>query len=78
MRREELTDLNAFLVVAEAQSFTRAAANLATSQSALSHTLRRLETRPGVRLLTRTTRRVAPTEAGERLLRTLRPARRPI
>jgi DNA-binding transcriptional LysR family regulator len=74
MRREELADLNAFLVVAEQQSFTRAAAKLGTSQSALSYTLRRLETRLGVRLLTRTTRRVAPTEAGERLLRTLRPA----
>ena len=74
MRREELADLKAFLVVAEEQSFTRAAAKLGTSQSALSYTLRRLETRLGVRLLTRTTRRVAPTEAGERLLRTLRPA----
>ena len=74
MRREELADLNAFLVVAEEQSFTRAAAKLGTSQSALSYTVRRLETRLGVRLLTRTTRRVAPTEAGERLLRTLRPA----
>ena len=74
MRREELADLNAFLAVAEEQSFTRAAARLGTSQSTLSYTLRRLETRLGVRLLTRTTRRVAPTEAGERLLRTLRPA----
>ena len=74
MRREELVDLNAFAVVAEEQSFTRAAAKLRTSQSALSHTVRRLETRLGVRLLTRTTRRVAPTEAGERLLRTLGPA----
>jgi len=74
MRREELGDLNAFQVVAEEQSFTRAAAKLGTSQSALSYTVRRLETRLGVRLLTRTTRRVAPTEAGERLLRTLRPA----
>src|SRR5258706_4225780 len=74
MRREELVDLNAFLTVAEEQSFTRAAAKLATSQSALSHTIRRLETRLGVRLLTRTTRRVAPTEAGERLLKTLGPA----
>jgi DNA-binding transcriptional LysR family regulator len=74
MRREELADLNAFLVVAEEQSFTRAAAKLGTSQSALSYTLRRLETRLGVRLLTRTTRRVAPTQAGEKLLRTLRPA----
>jgi DNA-binding transcriptional LysR family regulator len=74
MRREELVDLNAFLTVAEEQSFTRAAAKLGTSQSALSHTVRRLETRLGVRLLTRTTRSVAPTEAGERLLSTLRPA----
>jgi DNA-binding transcriptional LysR family regulator len=74
MRREELADLNAFVVVAEEQSFTRAAAKLGTSQSALSYTLRRLEARLGVRLLTRTTRRVAPTQAGEKLLRTLRPA----
>jgi DNA-binding transcriptional LysR family regulator len=74
MRREELIDLNAFLVVAEEQSFTRAAAKLGTSQSALSHTMRRLEERLGVRLLVRTTRRVAPTEAGERLLKTLGPA----
>src|SRR3954453_16046909 len=74
MRREELVDLNAFLTVAEEQSFTRAAAKLGTSQSALSHTVRRLETRLGVRLLTRTTRHVAPTEAGERLLKTLGPA----
>ena len=61
-------------MVAEEQSFTRAAAKLGTSQSSLSHTIRRLETRLGVRLLTRTTRSVAPTEAGERLLRALRPA----
>src|ERR1700753_3628432 len=74
MRREELVDLNAFLTVAEQQSFTRAAAKLGTSQSALSYTLRRLEERLGVPLLTPTTRRVAPTEAGERLLSTLRPA----
>lgn len=74
MRREELVDLNAFMTVAEEHSFTRAAARLGTSQSALSHTIRRLETRLGVRLLTRTTRSVAPTEAGERLLATLRPA----
>jgi DNA-binding transcriptional LysR family regulator len=74
MRREELVDLNAFLVVAEEQSFTRAAAKLGTSQSALSYTVRRLEERLGVRLLVRTTRRVAPTEAGERLLKTLGPA----
>ncbi|NTJ11771.1 LysR family transcriptional regulator [Rhizobium lusitanum] len=74
MRREELVDLNAFMTVAEEQNFTRAAARLGTSQSALSHTIRRLEARLGVRLLTRTTRNVAPTEAGERLLDTLRPA----
>jgi DNA-binding transcriptional LysR family regulator len=74
MRREALADLNAFLTVAEEQSFTRAAAKLGTSQSSLSHTIRRLEARLGVRLLTRTTRSVAPTEAGERLLGTLRPA----
>ncbi len=74
MKREDLVDLNALLVVAEEQSFTRAAAKLGTSQSSLSHTIRRLETRLGVRLLTRTTRSVAPTDAGERLLATLRPA----
>jgi DNA-binding transcriptional LysR family regulator len=74
MRREELVDLYAFLVVAEERSFTRAAVKLGTSQSALSHTIRRLETHLGVRLLTRTTRSVAPTEAGERLLKTLGPA----
>jgi DNA-binding transcriptional LysR family regulator len=74
MPRDELADLNAFLTVAQEQSFTRAAAKLGTSQSALSYTVRRLETRLGVRLLTRTTRRVAPTEAGERLLKTLAPA----
>jgi DNA-binding transcriptional LysR family regulator len=64
----------AFLAVAEERSFTRAAAKLGTSQSALSHTIRRLEARLGLRLLTRTTRSVAPTEAGERLVETLRPA----
>src|SRR4051812_3292705 len=74
MRREELVDLNAFVTVAEEQSFTRAAAKLGTSQSALSYTVRRLETRLGIRLLTRTTRKVAPTEAGERLLQMLGPA----
>ncbi|MFT3999061.1 MAG: LysR family transcriptional regulator [Rhizobium sp.] len=74
MQREELVDLNAFAVVAEEKSFTRAAARLGTSQSSLSHTIRRLEARLGLRLLTRTTRNVAPTEAGERLLATLRPA----
>ncbi|APT59859.1 LysR family transcriptional regulator [Roseomonas gilardii] len=74
MRREDLSDLGAFLAVAEARSFTRAAAGLGTSQSALSHTIRRLEARLGVRLLTRTTRSVVPTEAGEALLGTLVPA----
>lgn len=74
MQREDLVDLNAFVAVAEEESFTRAAAKLGTSQSALSHTVRRLETRLGVRLLTRTTRRVALTQAGERLLKTVVPA----
>lgn len=74
MIRDDLVDLNAFMAVAEERSFTHAAAKLGTSQSALSHTVRRLETRLGVRLLTRTTRSVAPTTAGERLLATLTPA----
>lgn len=74
MKRDELGDLAAFLAVAEARSFTRAAAHLGTSQSALSHTVRRLEARLGLRLLLRTTRSVAMTEAGERLAETLRPA----
>src|SRR4051812_16342702 len=74
MRGSELGDLLAFVAVAEERSFTKAAAKLGVSQSALSYTVRRLETRLGVRLLNRTTRSVAPTEGGERLLRTLRPA----
>src|SRR5580658_7173535 len=74
MRRDELGDLTSFLAVAEERSFTRAAARLGTSQSAVSHTVRRLEERLGLRLLTRTTRSVAPTEAGDRLMETLRPA----
>ena len=74
MQREDAGDLLAFMAVAAERSFTRAAAKLATSQSALSHTVRRLETRLGLRLLTRTTRSVALTEAGERLLRTIGPA----
>jgi DNA-binding transcriptional LysR family regulator len=74
MLRDEAGDLLAFMAVAREGNFTRAAAKLATSQSALSHTVRRLETRLGLRLLTRTTRRVALTEAGERLLRTIDPA----
>jgi DNA-binding transcriptional LysR family regulator len=63
-----------FLAVAEERSFTRAAARLGVSQSALSHSMRRLEAKLGLRLLTRTTRSVSPTVAGERLLETLRPA----
>jgi DNA-binding transcriptional LysR family regulator len=74
MKGSGLGDLAAFLAVAEEKSFTRAAAKLGVSQSALSYTVRRLETRLGLRLLNRTTRSVAPTEGGERLLRTLRPA----
>jgi DNA-binding transcriptional LysR family regulator len=73
MPRENLNDLLAFLAVAKERSFTRAAAQLGVSQSALSHTVRGLEERIGLRLLTRTTRSVAPTEAGERLLRTAGP-----
>jgi DNA-binding transcriptional LysR family regulator len=68
MPRENFNDLLAFLAVARERSFTRAAARLGVSQSALSHTIRGLEERLGLRLLTRTTRSVAPTEAGERLL----------
>jgi DNA-binding transcriptional LysR family regulator len=68
-----MNDLLAFLAVARERSFTRAAAHLGVSQSALSHTMRGLEERLGLRLLTRTTRTVATTEAGERLLRTLGP-----
>ncbi len=74
MRRRDFGELDAFMVVAEERSFTRAAAKLGTSQSTLSQTIRRLETRLGLRLLTRTTRSVAATEAGERLMETLRPA----
>ncbi|MEK1889717.1 MAG: LysR family transcriptional regulator [Phyllobacterium sp.] len=73
MARENLNDLVAFLAVARERNFTRAAAQLGISQSALSHTIRALETRLGVRLLTRTTRSVAPTEAGQRLLATVGP-----
>jgi DNA-binding transcriptional LysR family regulator len=71
--RENIGDLIAFVAVARERSFTRAAAKLGVSQSALSHTIRGLETRLGVRLLTRTTRSVSATEAGERLLRTAGP-----
>ncbi|TXC70313.1 LysR family transcriptional regulator [Sphingomonas ginsenosidivorax] len=74
MGREDLGSLAMFLAVAEEKSFTRAAARLGVSQSALSHSMRRLEAKLGLRLLTRTTRSVSPTIAGERLLDTLRPA----
>lgn len=73
MQRGTLDDLVAFVAVGREQSFTKAAAKLGVSQSALSHTIRALETRLGVRLLTRTTRSVSPTTAGERLLHTLEP-----
>src|SRR5438132_14080195 len=71
MQHENFNDLLAFLAVARERSFTRAAAKLGVSQSALSHTISGLEARLGLRLLTRTTRSVSPTEAGERLLRTV-------
>jgi DNA-binding transcriptional LysR family regulator len=73
MPYENLNDLLAFVTVAKERSFTRAAARLGVSQSALSHTVRGLEERLGLRLLTRTTRSVAPTEAGDRLLRVAGP-----
>src|SRR5437764_2328811 len=73
MQHGNLNDLLVFRAVATERSFTRAAAKLGMSQSALSHTVRGLEERLGLRLLTRTTRSVAPTEAGERLLRTIGP-----
>jgi DNA-binding transcriptional LysR family regulator len=71
MQRENFNDILAFLAVARERSFTRAAAKLGVSQSALSHTISGLEARLGLRLLTRTTRSVSPTEAGERLLGTV-------
>lgn len=71
--RENLNDFAAFVTVAREGSFTRAAAQLGVSQSALSQTIRGLEERLGLRLFTRTTRRVAPTDAGERLLATIGP-----
>src|ERR1700760_1137484 len=74
MPRENLNDLVAFLAVARERSFTRAAARLGVSQSALSHTIRGLEERLDLRLLARTTRSVAPTAAGAALLRDLSPA----
>jgi DNA-binding transcriptional LysR family regulator len=73
MQRGHLDDLLAFIAVGEERSFTKAAAKLGVSQSALSHTIKQLESRLGVRLLTRTTRSVSPTEAGERLLHNMAP-----
>jgi DNA-binding transcriptional LysR family regulator len=73
MQRGKLDDLLAFIAVGHERSFTKAAAKLGVSQSALSHTIRELEARLGIRLLTRTTRSVAPTAAGERLLQALGP-----
>lgn len=74
MQRTDMGGLAMFLAVAEERSFTKAAAKLGVSQSALSHAIRRLEQRLDLRLLTRTTRSVAPTEAGERLMETVGPA----
>ncbi|TIX55816.1 MAG: LysR family transcriptional regulator, partial [Mesorhizobium sp.] len=71
MQRDGMKDLLWFVAVARERSFTRAAAKLGTSQSTLSHTIKELEARLGVRLLTRTTRSVAPTDAGERLYQSL-------
>ena len=73
MAAGKFDNLFAFLLIAKEGSFTKAAAQLGVSQSALSHTIRGLETSLGIRLLTRTTRSVSPTEAGERLLQTIRP-----
>ncbi len=73
MAKEDFNNLLWFLAVAEERSFTRAAAKLGIAQSTLSHTIKRLESRMGIRLLTRTTRNVAPTEAGERLRQSLAP-----
>lgn len=73
MSRDELSELPAFIAVAQERSFTRAAARLGVSASALSHTVRALEGRLGLRLLTRTTRSVSTTEAGERLLGSVAP-----
>src|SRR5437879_13842543 len=73
MQLGRLDDLAALVAVGRERSFTKAAAKLGVSQSALSHTIRELAARLGVRLLTRTTRSVSPTEAGERLLHTVGP-----
>ena len=74
MRRDNVNDLLAFIAVARERSFTKAAKKAGLSQSALSHTIRQLEERLGVRLLTRTTRAVSPTEAGQRLLDSIGPS----
>lgn len=73
MLKDNINDLISFMVVARERSFTRAAAQLGVSQSALSHAMRNLESRLDVRLLTRTTRNVAPTEEGEKLYQRLSP-----
>jgi DNA-binding transcriptional LysR family regulator len=73
MARTDLNQLTWFQAVAEERSFTKAAAKLGVAQSTLSHTIKQLEARMGIRLLTRTTRNVAPTAAGERLLQTIAP-----
>lgn len=73
MERQDLNDMLSFIAVAEERSFTKAAAKLGTSQSTLSHTIKQLEGRLGLRLLTRTTRSVSPTDAGERLLKAFVP-----
>jgi DNA-binding transcriptional LysR family regulator len=73
MPRTDLNDITAFLAVAREGSFTKAAAKLGVTQSALSQTVRNLEGRLGLRLLTRTTRNIAPTEAGERIIQAVGP-----
>lgn len=73
MKHSKISDLQAFIAVAQNQSFTKAAAKLGITPSALSHAMRALEERLGIRLLARTTRNVAPTEAGERLMRSIAP-----
>ncbi|MBW9868492.1 LysR family transcriptional regulator, partial [Escherichia coli] len=73
MLKENFNELQLFLAVARERSFTRAAAKLGVSQSALSHAMKALEARLNLRLLTRTTRSVAPTEAGERIIACLEP-----
>src|SRR5438105_4320582 len=74
MRRDSLDDFQTFIAVAEAGSFTKAAAELGVSQSAVSYSVRMLEQRLGIRLISRTTRSLSLTDAGERLLQSLSPA----